>query len=282
MKSHQVLQLLLTSVLLACGGAAGLSAEPTAGHGIGLAKYKLVTGPITIRGVRDNASGLTFSPVTNSLFLAVNSPASIVELGLDGVVRRVIALKGFDDSEAVTHVKDQTFAVVEERRYTLCLIRIDRDTKAVDYGTAVKVTLESKTGDNVGLEGVAFDAAGGRFFCVKEMRPMRVYEVPMLADRRTPGRPKYPWAVENNADWNLTDLSGLHFDARSGHLLVVSHESRAIVECTPQGEPIAQLSLTKGNAGLAASIPQAEGITMDSQGRLYICSEPNLFYVFAK
>ena len=33
---------------------------------------------------------------------------------------------------------------------------------------------------------------------------------------------------------------------------------------------------------MAVDSPEAEGITLDDQGRLYICSDPNLLYVFAK
>jgi len=38
----------------------------------------------------------------------------------------------------------------------------------------------------------------------------------------------------------------------------------------------------KGNAGLPHNVPQAEGITMGPAGTLYICSEPNFFYVFKR
>ncbi len=43
-----------------------------------------------------------------------------------------------------------------------------------------------------------------------------------------------------------------------------------------------QLSLRAGSAGLSESIRQAEGITMDDSGTLYICSEPDLLYIFDK
>ena len=80
----------------------------------------------------------------------------------------------------------------------------------------------------------------------------------------------------------VRDLSSLHYDSRTGHLLALSDESRLVVEVDAKGEPISSLSLLPGQQGLKDSAPQAEGITMDENGTLYLTSEPNLFYRFSK
>jgi uncharacterized protein YjiK len=54
------------------------------------------------------------------------------------------------------------------------------------------------------------------------------------------------------------------------------------VEATLGGEEIARLPLKAGTGGLRADVPQPEGIAIDDQGDLYICSEPNLLYIFCK
>lgn len=41
-------------------------------------------------------------------------------------------------------------------------------------------------------------------------------------------------------------------------------------------------SLARGGAGLLKGIPQAEGVTFDDEGYLYVVSEPNLFYRFVR
>src|SRR5690606_35178138 len=64
------------------------------------------------------------------------------------------------------------------------------------------------------------------------------------------------------------------------HLLLLSDESRMVVEYDQQGVPVSMLGLRRGSHGLARSIPQAEGLAIDSQRRVYIASEPNLFYRF--
>jgi uncharacterized protein YjiK len=55
-----------------------------------------------------------------------------------------------------------------------------------------------------------------------------------------------------------------------------------IVEMDANGTPVSSFSLRGGNQGLTEDIPQAEGITMDDHGTLYVISEPNLFYAFKK
>ena len=80
----------------------------------------------------------------------------------------------------------------------------------------------------------------------------------------------------------MRDLSSLQYDARTGHLLALSDDSRLLVEMDTQGEPVSSLSLVGGQQGLKESVPQAEGIAMDEQGVIYLISEPNLFYTFEK
>jgi uncharacterized protein YjiK len=263
-------------------GLSTVSGQEATNDGIGLDKYRLVGGRIRITELRDNASGLAFSPVTNTLFMAVDSPPSIVELGLDGRLRRTIDMVGFEDLEGIAHWKDKWFAVVEERRYKLCLVAIDASTDKISYDRVLKYQVGTKTNDNSGLEGVAVDPTGNRFYCLKEKRPRKIYEFPAPTARDAAVRPTQPWSIPDEEDGGLDDLSGIHFDARSGHLLIVSHQSAAVQQYTADGRKVAQLSLKSGSAGLKYGIAKAEGITIDAKGRLYICSEPNLLFVFAK
>jgi uncharacterized protein YjiK len=79
-----------------------------------------------------------------------------------------------------------------------------------------------------------------------------------------------------------TDLSSVVFDQRSGHLLLLSDESKLLIEMTDVGKVVSFRSLATGFAGLQKGIPQAEGVTTDTEGYLYIVSEPNLFYRFTR
>jgi len=272
----------VVTIALAGGSLSAAVGQDETHNGIGLDKYRLVSGPIRIMGLDDNASGLTYSLKSDTLFVAIDSPPSIVELDLEGRPRRTIDMVGFEDLEGIAHWKDKWFGVVEERRYKLCLVAIDTTTHRIAYERVPKYQVDKKAGDNSGLEGIAVDPTGNRFFCLKEKRPSKVYQFPAPKSRDAALRPTHPWSIPDEDDGGLDDLSGIHFDRRTGHLLIVSHQSAAVQEYSVDGKKVGQLSLKSGSAGLKYGIPKAEGITMDSKGRLYICSEPNSLFVFSK
>lgn len=80
--------------------------------------------------------------------------------------------------------------------------------------------------------------------------------------------------------WSLRDLSSVTYHTETGHLLMLSDESRLIKEYDEDGNALGALALWKGFHGLKAHVPQAEGIAVGTDKSIYIMSEPNLFYVF--
>lgn len=64
--------------------------------------------------------------------------------------------------------------------------------------------------------------------------------------------------------------------------MLLSDECKLLIEMTDKGKVVSFRSLAEGFPGLAKNIPQAEGVTLDDQGYLYVISEPNLFYRFGK
>jgi uncharacterized protein YjiK len=246
----------------------------------GLDRYVLKAGPIVIPGAT-NCSGIAFNPQTRTLLVVANAPTEVYELSLDGTRRRTIALNGFDDTEDIAFVDRHTIAVVEERRRNLCLIDILSNATAAAYADAVRVLVDPVDSGNSGLEGVTYDATRERFFVVKEKKPRRIYMVGRPRSDPQQAAVSNPWDIESN-NLKCNDLSAVFYHAGSGHLLIVSDESRCIVEATLGGEEIARLPLKAGTGGLRADVPQPEGIAIDDQGDLYICSEPNLLYIFCK
>ncbi len=247
---------------------------------IDVAAYTLTMGPVVLEGVADNASGLTYCRESKSLFCVLNGPTHVVELGLDGAVKRRIDLAGFNDTEGIVSMGKGAFAVVEERRRKLVLFALDDNATSVAYGSCRQALVDAAVAENKGLEGLAYDPKNRRFYILKEKQPRKIYRVEVRPETDKPDIAS-PWDVQKHG-LGLSDLSGVHFDARTGHLLILSQESQTIVETTLDGKEVSRLKLTPGNAGLTQPLPQPEGICLDDEGNLYICSEPNTFYVFKK
>ena len=239
---------------------------------LGIRWYQRALGPIPILGrYAKNLSGLTFSSETRTLFVVVDKPPMILELSLDGKLKRSIHLRGFSDPEGIVHVSGETFYVVEEGRRKLCQVRLGKTTKSVNYYDCRKFIIDSKPAGNLGLEGVAYDPRGNRFFIIKEKSPLKIYLATVPEKGHGKAEVQEPWSLEETPD--LKDVSGLHYDPASKNLLVLSHESRCVVEFTADGTELGRLRF---------DIPKAEGITMDHEGNLYICAEPNELYIFKK
>ncbi|HLA31882.1 MAG TPA: SdiA-regulated domain-containing protein [Pseudomonas sp.] len=254
------------------------------GRSIWLADYRVELEAMPIEGLDDDVSALTYDPERNSLFTVTNQKPQLLELSLDGRLLRRIDLLGFGDAEAVEYISPGLYVITDERLQRLIKVRVDDATTQLDAEQSQQLSLGIGLSGNKGFEGLAYDSAGQRLFVAKERDPLRIYEIHGFPQRN----PERPFAVHvlddqrRDAGLFVRDLSSLQFDERSGHLLVLSDESRLVLELDVQGQPISSLSLLAGRHGLQRSVPQGEGIAMDNQGALYLVSEPNLFYRFNK
>ena len=279
--------------------AEGLAAPPDADANgkktasLDVSRYTVDVEARKIRGVFGNASGLTFRPESRSLFLVINSPTRMVEIDLQGTVKRSIRLAGFEDTEGVAYLGQDRFGILDERRRHLCVVHVEKTARTIRFGDLKRIentappeqggwylVVDPKPTPNVGLEGLSFDKENRRFFIVKEKNPRKFFHVTLGPDPDSVPMITEPWKKSRLKSLRQKDLSGVHFHSATRQLLVMSHESRNIVQCSLDGRPVSRLSLDVGSAGLKRAIPQAEGITMDDRQVLYVLSEPNLFYVF--
>jgi uncharacterized protein YjiK len=262
-------------------GALNGVAETTNAASSGLAAYQVKTGPVQLAQVEDNASGITYNPDTKTLFVVQNKPTQLVELDKQGKTLRFIPLVGFDDTEDVFYMGGGRFAVVEERRRNVCIFSLDSATTSVSYEKATRLLIDPVDADNSGLEGITGDMKAGRMFVVKEKTPRRIYEFATPSAEKPKPEITQPWDAEAGLK-GATDISAVYFHPPSGNLLLLSDESACIVECTMDGKEVARLPLKAGSAGLQTSLKQPEGLTLDEEGNLYVCCEPNLFYAFVR
>ena len=252
------------------------------GRSLWLPDYRVTVEAQVIDGLSDDVSALTYDPDRRSLFTVTNQRAELIELSLAGKILRRMPLTGFGDAEAVEYISPGIYVISDERAQRLFKVHVDDNTRWLDAADSEQLSLGLGLNGNRGFEGLAYDSQGRRLFVAKERDPLRILEITGFPGDEQ--RLNLQVTDDQRRDRGLfvRDLSSLQFDERSGHLLALSDESRLVIELDLAGRPISTLSLLRGMHGLKRSVPQAEGLAMDEQGTLYLVSEPNLFYVFAK
>ena len=258
---------------------------------INLNGYTLDTGPITIAQIPDDLSGLTYNAMTNTLFASINGTPTVYELDTNGNILRTINLTGFEDTEGLVWIGGTDFIIIEERRGRAVRITISPTTTAIAYPTAF-MQLPGTWGNNLGLEGVSYNPATNELLIIKEKSPLTLYSFVVPATYNGMVAVTNPFNIATN-NFGFTDIAGLHHLGLNTYMpcgvdvgdnyLILSHESAALIETDDTGTEYSRLNLGVGGANgtLATALPQAEGVTMDNQGNIYVVSEPNLFYRFA-
>ena len=246
---------------------------------IWLPGYKAVLQGKPLQGLEgDEVSGLTYNPESDTLFTVTGKYPQLIELTLDGQVMRRIDLHGFSNPEGVEMLANGRLAIIDERKRTLTTFKLGALTRSLEFADLASFDLGFIDAGNKGFEGIAWDSRNERVLLGKERGPLGLFSMPF------PGEDGAVGVLEplSSGHLFLRDISSLSYDARTGHALVLSDESRLLLEVNEQGEPVSFISLARGMNGLHQGIGQAEGVTMDAAGNIYIVSEPNLFYVLHK
>lgn len=252
---------------------------------IGLGRLQVQVDGHQVPGVDDNLSGLAFDADRQKLWGVINNPEELLSLDFQGNLLTRHPLQGFRDVEDVAYLGDGWLLLVEEQSHALLAVQAPagRDTP-IRREEARGLTLAIDAGDNDGLEGVAYDPRHDRLFVVKEKSPIKIYQVNGFKRSLTRG---LDLQVIDHDDWVknsviATDLSGATVDPVSGNLLLLSHESKRLMELSQDGRLLDYLTLRAKKAGLREDVPQGEGLAFDDKGNLYLSSEPNLFYSFRR
>lgn len=244
-----------------------------------LPEYRVDIDGRPIDGVADNASGITYDHDRDSLWVVLNSPPTLVELDMDLQFQRRIELRNFKDTEGVAYLGEGEFAIVDERHMAVVVATIEEGTDTLDRHQLRELILYRDGTGNNGLEGIAVDRPEKRLYAVSESDPGQLFKVDGFLQH---GQTHSVGRSLEARDVGMDDLSGLHFDATTRHLLLLSAESRKLAEVDLSGNTISSMALQAGLGGLTATVPQAEGVTLDADGRLYLVSEPNLIYRFSR
>ncbi|MBU2014334.1 MAG: SdiA-regulated domain-containing protein, partial [Gammaproteobacteria bacterium] len=224
-------------------GERSVSAEQRAAS-IWLPDYEL-TLETTLAGLEDEeTSGLTWNPLTGTLFTVTGE--QLVEFTPSGVVLRRVALTGFADPEAVEALGDGRLAIVDERRRLVAVFRLELGVESLDLDDLASYDLGFADAGNKGFEGLAWNPRTQRLLLAKERDPQGLFELPF------PGEDGAAGALQAVPKQGLLvrDISSVAIDPRSGHTLMLSDESRLLVELDLQGKPRSFISLFGGLNGL--------------------------------
>lgn len=240
---------------------------------LALSSYKAVIQQKPVAGVKSNLSGLTYSTEDRMLFAVINNPPELVWLTTEGQLVGRMPLQGIHDPESIAWSGGNQFQIGSEKDGAVYKTQVDIQRGAMQIISMVKLEGYDKA-KNKGLEGTAWDAKNERLYAAKERKPIMIKEVEMSKNGITRALPSAITA-------SVSDVSGLEYHAPTDSLLVLSDESKMILEVSSEWRVRDRLFLTAEWSGLRDDIPQPEGIAMDNENNLYIVSEPNLFYKFS-
>ncbi len=261
---------------------------------IGLSGYVPET-TFVLDVIEDDLSGITYNPMTNTLFAVTNGGVygsiyeAIYEVNLNGTIINTFNLidnsepgvtgDNFDDTEGIVHLYGRTFAVVEEQKGRIAIIDLPITATAIDYDDADIIQLPPDGwGNNNGIEGISYDPVTDQFHIVRESKKYYIVDMPTTFPEYNP-----TVTIREATDKPFTFLSeaaGIHYvgltpafantDAANNRL-IVDEIGQRVIEVNAAYDTLGQLSFDERGY---------EGITMDNNGTIYIVQEINKIHVY--
>jgi uncharacterized protein YjiK len=257
--------------------------------------FRPIGAPIALPGIA-NASDITWNPETDTFFVVADRAVHEYRGDFAAPLRTIVIADGALDAEGIVHLGaagavDRFAMALEAPSDVVVTFELARDATFVDaevLRTYVPAPAPALT--NKGWEGVAYQPATGGgpgwLYACREGEPgqvaMRVVRFRYQPAGQTPlSYADGSLAVEE--PWNALarfgdvagDLSGLHYDTATDSLLVLSQLGSRLMRVDPaSGVILGQLLLDRS--------PQYEGVTLTTDGRLVVVSEPNFVEIFRR
>ncbi|MFT6733408.1 MAG: hypothetical protein ACJAS9_001595 [Polaribacter sp.] len=236
-----------------------------------------------------NASGITWHKELQQYLVVRNGSAimfrydeNFTYLGNFVRVENLIST----DTEGLAYVSNNKVLIVSEDGYA-SKVEVLESTETVSgiSPDSQRYRIMAAAGNN-GLEGIAVKIGTqgqlDRVYAVKEgsggsMRFVH-FDMPApdpltLLDYQSNLTVTEPWDANQIFAGQATDLAGIVYDERTGHVIIVSHESSRALQVDPDtGSIISTLELSGAN--------QFEGVTIGPNGELVFVSEPNSIRIY--
>lgn len=269
--------------------AAAFTALAANAAGFDLAGYTL-GGSYALDTLGDiglEASAVTYARDRGSLFFVGDEGLGVVEIGRTGQTLGVMRLDWAgtgstnQDSEGLTYLGAGRLVLAEERQQRAYRFDYAAGGTAA-LGSAPYATISTWSPSNIGVEGISVDARDGSFVTVKQdadgnaARGPQEVRAGALTFAVGGGSPSLPVLFDANllglaslSDVQvLSSVDALAGTAQADHLLVLSLESKRLVEATRSGTVVSSLDLS----GLTSD-QAIEGLTIDERGIIYLVAE---------
>lgn len=272
------------------GLAAAAACTLAGANALDLSRYQLrnTFALDNLGGLGLEASAVTYARDRGTLFFVPDEGLGVVEISRTGQTLGSLAFDWADtgsthnDTEGLTYLGNGELVVVDERPQ-----RAYRFAYAaggtVALGSTPYATISPWTPSNIGIEGISFDPRGsGSFVTVKQdvdgnpnrgPQEVRAGSLDFAVGGGTDGLPLLFDASLLGLD-SLSDVQvlsvvdGLAGTAAADHLLILSLDSKKLVEATRSGQVISSLDLS----GLTTT-QAIEGLTIDERGVIYLVAE---------
>eukprot|EP00873_Tetraselmis_striata_P029222 jgi/Tetstr1/449486/TSEL_036577.t1 len=233
-----------------------------------LSTYKLCERS-RLSGISNDASGITYSISTGTLFVITRNPRKIMEYSVAGEALNEYRWdRSLRDPEGITWMYAHTFAISEESVARISVvdlgpaIRSSGQDKPFQTLYTIELRRSIRVDNNKGLEGVTYDADNAQFFTIQEQDPKRFWSVsldgsvgPSFSGQRLP----------------IRDLSGLYYERAHG-LFVLSQQTKRVINTDMAGNELQRVQVE----GI-----QPEGLTFTPDGALMIVvGEPNQIFFY--
>lgn len=226
-----------------------------------------------LQGPTNGISGITYSPVSNTLFAIRNvssGDSATYEYDVSGRLLRTITHVGFTDTEGICWMYGDTFAISEENpvnRITIVTINSSQTTLDRSNFTATSFST-GVASDNLGIEGCGYDIVRRKLYFTTEKAQAGVWNLWQM-DEIT-GAVTSVCSILATVGAAVSDIADIYYDRHTEHVFMLSQEDYKVLEVTLSGTIIRTFSFP--------SFTQPEGLAfVPNLATMFIVGEPRQF-----
>jgi len=275
----------LGRILFAALVAAAVAPAQAAISSINLGAYQ-VTGNYALDTLNDmglEASAVTYARDRNSLFFVGDEGMGVVEVSTAGQTLGSMAFNwtgtgsSNNDAEGLTYLGNGQLVVVDERpQIAYRFDYVASGSVVLNNQPKVAITGSTASVGNKGTEGISFDPRDGRFFSVKQDDPaeLRVSTLNFAVGFGNATTTTLHSGASSLFGLNslsdvqtLSPVDALAGETAAGNLLILSLDSKKLIEIDAAGNTLSQFDLS------GVTTQAIEGVTIDHLGTIYLVAE---------